>query len=140
MSANAILFLACQTVQNKQRGAAIQILLRFLPTLTLCQARRVWRTVRGKTQLEPTMARKSSHSILALGQWMSKWSIDSSSSFQRKHLFARVTPLRLSWSRVRTLPHDAFHVKKPILGGTIGFHMEWEGKAKGGDNVPAFYT
>ena len=78
------------------------------------------------------MARKSSHSILALGQWMSKWSIDSSSSSQRKHLFARVIPLHLSWSRVSTLPQDASHAKTPILGGTIGFQMEREGKAMGG--------
>ena len=47
----AALFLSFHTVQNKQRGAANQILFRFLPTLALCYARRVWRTVNGNTQL-----------------------------------------------------------------------------------------
>ena len=146
MSSNTTLFLACQTIQNKQRGASIHILLGFLSTLTLCHARRVWRTVRGKTQLKPTMARKSTHSILAFGQWMTKWSIVSFFSSQRKYLFARITPLCLSLSRVSTLPQVLPMQKKPILGGTIGFHMGREGKAivgwggEGGGNEPALYT
>ena len=43
----AALFLSFHSVQNKQRGAAIQILFRFFPTLAPCQERRTWRTVKG---------------------------------------------------------------------------------------------
>ena len=38
---NTILFLALHRVQNKHRGAASQILLRFLPTSAPCQAKSV---------------------------------------------------------------------------------------------------
>ena len=67
---------------------------------------------------------------------MSKGSIDSSSSSQRKHLFARVTPLLLSWLRVSTLSH----VKKPILGGNNRITYGTGRESEGGENVPAFYT
>ena len=76
----ATLFLSYHSVQNKQRRAANQTLSHFLPTLALCQARRSYRTVRGNTQLESVMAKKRSHNILALEQWIRKWSIVSSSS------------------------------------------------------------
>ena len=66
------LFLSNHSVQNKQRGATIQTLFRFLLTLTLCQARRSCRTVRGNTQLASVIAKRRSHNILALEQWISK--------------------------------------------------------------------
>ena len=38
---NASLFLACQIVQNRHKGAADQIFFRFFPTAIPCQAKRV---------------------------------------------------------------------------------------------------
>ena len=108
-------------------------LLRFLPTLALCQARRNWRIVGGNTQLESVMAKKRSHNILALEQWISKWSIVSSSSSHKKHLFARGIPLLFSWSSVSTLPQDASQAKKPNLRRTIGFQMDRQGKSVEGE-------
>ena len=121
------MFLSFHNVQNKQRGDAIHTLLRFLPTLAPCQARRDRRTVRGKTQLESTTNKRRSHSILALEQWISRWSIVSSSCSHKKHMFASGIPLLFSWSSVSTLPQDASQAKKPSLGGTIGFHMDQAG-------------
>ena len=90
------LFLSSHNVQNKQRGAAIQTLFLFFPTLALCQARKSCRTVRGKTQLASVIAKSKSHNILALAQWISKWSIVSSYSSHKKHLFAKGIPLYFS--------------------------------------------
>ena len=135
----ATLFLSFHSVQNIQRGAANQTLFRFLPTLALCQVRRGWRTVRGNTQLESVMTKKRSHNILALEQWISKWSIVSSFFSHKKHMFTRGIPLPFSWSRVSTLPQEASQAKKPIFGGTIGFHMEEQGKSVGRECISLWY-
>ena len=63
------LFLSHHTAQKRHRGAALQTFLHFLPTFVPCQARRTCRrTEKGKTHPNPTIARISSHSILAIEQ------------------------------------------------------------------------
>ena len=62
------LFLSHHTAQKRHKGAALQTFLRFLPTFVPCQARRTYRTEKGKTQPNPTIAKISSQSILAFEQ------------------------------------------------------------------------
>ena len=57
------LFLTRHRVQNRHRGAASQILLRFLPTTAPCQAKRVCNTDCDKTHLIPKIASRRFHSI-----------------------------------------------------------------------------
>ena len=77
------------------------------------------------------MAKSRSHNSLALEQWISKWSIVSSFSSHKLHLFTRGIPLLFSWSNVSTLPQEASQAKNPILGGTIGFQIDRQGKSVG---------
>ena len=78
----ATLFLSHHTVQKRQRGAALQTFLRFLPTFVPCQARRTCRTEKGKTHPNSTIAKISSQSILAFEQCTRRWfRVSSSSSF-----------------------------------------------------------
>ena len=65
---NTNLFLARQRFQNRHKGDANQIFLRFLPTTAPCQAKRVRRTDCKKTPLIPTIDQKRSHNILTLFQ------------------------------------------------------------------------
>ena len=57
------LFLTRHRVQKRHRGAASQILLRFLPTAAPCQAKRVCSTDCEKTQLIPKIDSKRFHNI-----------------------------------------------------------------------------
>ena len=139
MFSKAALFLSFHNVQNNQRGAAIYALLRFLPTFAPCRVRRDCRTVRGKTQLESTTDKRRSHSILALEQWIRRWSIVSSSCSHKKHMFASGISLLFSWSSVSTLPQDASQGKKPSLGRTIGFHMDQAGNSVGAECASFLY-
>ena len=77
------LFLSHHTVQKRQRGAALQTFLRFLPTFVPCQARRTYRTEKGKTHPNPIIAKISSQSILAFEQCIRRW-FRVSSSFSHK--------------------------------------------------------
>ena len=77
------LFLSHHTVHKRQRGAALQTFLRFLPTFVPYQARRTCRTEKGKTHPNPTIAKISSQSILAFEQCTRRWFRVSSSSSQR---------------------------------------------------------
>ena len=79
----ATLFISHHTVQKRQRGAALQTFLRFLPTLVPCQTRRTRRTKKGKTHPNPMIAKISSQSILAFGQCTRRWFRVSSSSSHR---------------------------------------------------------
>ena len=81
-----ILFLSFQTVQNKQRGAALQALLRFLSLKGASQPKRVSLTEKGITQLTPNKENKRSHKTFALEQWIRMWFIVSSSSQHKGHL------------------------------------------------------
>ena len=64
-----ILFLSFQTIQNKQRGAARQTLLRFLSFKGASQPKSVSLTENGRTQLTPNKENNRSHKTFALEQW-----------------------------------------------------------------------
>ena len=85
------------------------------------------------------MAKIRSHNILALEQWISKWSIVSSFSSHKQHLFTRGIPFLFSWSKVSTLPQEASQAKNPNLRGTIGFQMDRQGKSVGGEYLSLRY-
>ena len=108
--------------KKTQRGC-LHTFLRFLPILNPRQPRRVSLTERGRTQLTLKIANNNSHKTLALVQWIRIWSIDSSSTQQRKHLLAKFHPLFLSWSKTNTLPQEASQAKKPTLVGTQGLQI-----------------
>ena len=57
----------------------------------------------------------NSHKTLALVQWIRMWSIDSSVTQQRKHLFGSYHPLFFSWSNIKVLPYEASQAKKSHL-------------------------
>ena len=61
------LFISCYIVQKRQRRAALHTFLLFFSTWVPCQARRTFRTKKGKTHPIPTIANISSQSILACG-------------------------------------------------------------------------
>ena len=112
-------FLAFQTVQKMCRGAALHTFLRFLPTKEPCQLRRVSLTEEGNTQDTPNKVKRRSHKTFVLEQWRRRWSMVSSFSRHKKHLFSKAHPLFCTLSKVRALPHVASHAKKLILGCTI---------------------
>ena len=122
-----ILFLSFQIIQNKQRGVVSQAFLHFLSTKEASQPKRVSLTVSGRTQLTPNKVNTRSHKTLALEQWTRMWFIVSSSAQHRKHMLAKFHPLLLSWSTVRTFPHEASQAKKPTLVGTQGLQMMLHG-------------
>ena len=110
-----IMFLSFQTVQNKQKGAARQVFPRFLSTKEADHPEKVSLTVNERTQWTPNKENTRSHKTLALGQWTRMWFIVSSLAQHKKHLFAKIQPLLLSWSWVRTFPQEASQAKKTHL-------------------------
>ena len=108
-------FLSFHTTQKRYKGASFQAFLRLLPTKDPNQPRRVSLTEQGRTQVTPKRANNNSHKTLVFVQWIKMWLIDFSSTRQKKHLLARVQPLLLSWSKVKTFPHKASQAKKNPL-------------------------
>ena len=114
----AILFLSFQTIQKRHIGVALQTLLLFLPTNEPCHPKRTSLTNEGIIHNTLKKLNNKSHKTLDLEQWVRKWSMVSSTSQQRKHLFRSDHSLFFSWSKVKTLPQEASQAKNPTLGGT----------------------
>ena len=126
-SSKAIEFLVFQIIQNKHNGPKSHATFLFLPTKEPLQPMRVSFTKRGKTQETPKKERNKVHTSLVLSQWRRRWSIDSPHFWQRKHLFAKTQPLFCNRSRVKTLPYEASHTKKLILGWAHDLQIIFEG-------------
>ena len=126
-SSKAIEFLAFQITQNKYNGPKSHATFLCLPTKEPLQPMRVFLTESGKTQETPKKERSKVHISLVLSQWRRRWSIDSPHFWQRKHLFAKAQPLFCKWSKVKTLPHEASHAKKLILGWAQDIQIIFEG-------------
>ena len=127
-SSKAIEFLAFHMTQNKHNGPTCHATFLFLPTKELLHPKRVSFAERGKTQETPKKEMSNIHPSLVFSQWMRRWPIDSSHVWHKKHLFAKAQPFFCKWSKVRTLPHEASHVKKLNLGCTQEFQIIFEGK------------
>lgn len=116
----ATLFLSCQMIQKRLKGASIQIFLRFLPTRIPCQERRVLSSL-GKTQLKPKIAHKVfEHSCNGPenGTRSPPFHIRNI-SWPTVFLYVRADK-----SEHFSLSFLASHTKKSILVGTMGFHMD----------------
>ena len=80
-------------------------------------------TEKGNTQNTPKRENNKFHNPLVLTQWIRMWSMNSSSDWQRKHLFAKHHPLLLKSSKVKTFAQVASHAKKLTFGGTQEFQI-----------------
>ena len=127
-TSKAMLFLTFQTDQNKHRGAIFHTVLRCLPTQAPSQPTRVSLTEEVNTQHTPSKVKNIFHTSLVFSQWRRRWSIDSSLSWHKKHLFVKVQSFFWTWSKVRTFPQDASQAKKLIFGCTLGFQTILTGK------------
>ena len=70
-----------------QNRAAFQTLFHFLPTKESWQLKKDSLIVEGNTQTTPNKENNNYHRTLNLTQFRRMWSIDSSLTLQRKHLF-----------------------------------------------------
>ena len=104
--------------------------MRFLPTNEPCQLRRVSLT-RRLLHDTPNKVNSRSHKTLVFVQWRRRWSIVSSFSCHKQHLFAKAHPLFWIKSKVKVLSHVASQAKKLILGCTHTLQMQLEGKREG---------
>lgn len=111
------MFISFHTNQKRHKGVVIQAFLHFLPTKEPCQPRRVSLTETGRNHNTPKRTNNNSHKTLALVQLIRIWSIDSSSTPQKKHLLAKCHSLLFSRSKVSTLPHEALEPKKTHFCG-----------------------
>ena len=112
-----MLFLSCQIIQNKVRGAAIQAFFCLFPTKEPRQERKVSLTDLGNTQLTPKIVKRRAHSNLAIEQCNNKLSTVSSFFPQRKHLLARVLSRFLIDQESTLCPKNLPKQKKTHLGG-----------------------
>ena len=118
-----ILFLAFQTIQNKHNGPSLHTFLCFLSTNRPCHPNKVSLTDDGSTQDTQKRAKSNSYKILVFTQWTRISSMDSSSTWHKKHLFAKDHPLFWTWSNVKAFPQVTSQAKKLTLGSTHAFHM-----------------
>ena len=114
-------FLSFQTLQKIHKGVVLQIMLHFFPIKEWCHPKRASLTIVVCTQWIPNRSNNNYQRILTFKQWRRVWSMDSSSSLQRKHLLTKDHPLFWRWSIVKTFPIVASHAKKLTLDGTHKF-------------------
>ena len=114
-SLNVLPFLSFHKVHIRHKGTALHAFALLLPTKAPFHPSKFPLIVECKTQCTPKREKIKFHNILALLQNIKRWSLVSSSSLHKKHIFGMFHPLVFSWSVVKTLFQDASQAKKLTL-------------------------
>ena len=99
-SLNALPFLSFHKVHIRHKGAALHAVSLLLPTKAPFHPSKFPLTVECKTQCTPERENIRFHNMLTLLQNRKRWSLISSSSLHKKHLFEKFHPLPFNWSIV----------------------------------------
>ena len=117
-----------QRHQTKQWGIIFQIMIELCLPLIPSQLQNRSFTVRGMTQWTPNKPKTRDQRSKATEQWRNRWSTLSPLLLHIQHHSWIMRPRFRRLSIVRTFPKVAVHDRKATRGGTLTFHIGFQGK------------